>query len=264
MENVPGLTHGKAAWHYNDLQRAFWDASYSVAAWVIEASRFGVAQKRKRLIVLGLRDDVVDHDRGITAAACRPMPHTHVSTVAEALAAMPEPDDHEVADREHASIIDKSIYESWKLLGEGYRLGNRNFNMSRPLLDEPCPTVTDTSGDIGAAGVCHPTEPRKFTPREIAALSCTAARTPCTAPTHPDRPLRTGVGSVRGSRAHRNAPAARSTSSYTASASVGSVGANSTATAAVNLATRGQSCSSARPVTPMRCVLAASCTGPSA
>jgi DNA (cytosine-5)-methyltransferase 1 len=45
------------------------------------------------------------------------------------------------------------------------------FLMVVPKLDEPCPTITATGAQVGAASVVHPTECRKFTPAEVKALS---------------------------------------------------------------------------------------------
>lgn len=44
------------------------------------------------------------------------------------------------------------------------------FNLVRPDPGRPCPTVTQTSGQPGAAGVTHPTQPRKFTVAELKVL----------------------------------------------------------------------------------------------
>lgn len=44
------------------------------------------------------------------------------------------------------------------------------FSLERTSMLKPCPTITATSATIGAAGPCHPTEPRKFTVRELVRL----------------------------------------------------------------------------------------------
>jgi DNA (cytosine-5)-methyltransferase 1 len=44
------------------------------------------------------------------------------------------------------------------------------FLLTVPDLDRPCPTVTATGSQVGAASVVHPTECRKFTPAEAKAL----------------------------------------------------------------------------------------------
>lgn len=44
------------------------------------------------------------------------------------------------------------------------------FLLTLPELDKPCPTVTATGSQTGAASVVHPTENRKFTPAEAKAI----------------------------------------------------------------------------------------------
>lgn len=45
------------------------------------------------------------------------------------------------------------------------------FLFTVPDLDRPCPTLTATGAQVGAASVVHPTECRKFTPAEAKAIS---------------------------------------------------------------------------------------------
>ncbi len=45
------------------------------------------------------------------------------------------------------------------------------FSLVVPDPDKPCPTVTATGSQAGAASVTHPTECRKMTPNEVKAVS---------------------------------------------------------------------------------------------
>jgi DNA (cytosine-5)-methyltransferase 1 len=73
LENVPGMlvAHAKNAKageesgtpsesYYLKLKRTLEDLDYKVEGKILDASRFGVPQRRSRLIVLGLRKDVAD------------------------------------------------------------------------------------------------------------------------------------------------------------------------------------------------------------
>lgn len=68
-----------------------------------------------------------------------------------------------------ASIEGYAIHEAWEQLKEG-ETSERYFNLIRSDPDEPVATVTATAGVVGAAGVTHPSEPRKFTIPELRRL----------------------------------------------------------------------------------------------
>jgi len=168
MENVPGLLAGAARGVYNQTVAGLMSAGYDVQARLLDASRLGVAQQRVRLIVIGVRTELVDVEAGVTAAECFPTPRPGAITVGDALGALPPPDARELADREAADFTGRAIHREWMREGDGGR--SRYYMLRRARLGEPCPTVTVASGARSAAGVTHPTEPRKFTPRELLAL----------------------------------------------------------------------------------------------
>lgn len=58
FENVEGLTQSKHKIVVETLEKAFRDIGYSVGSNVLLAADYGVPQKRKRLFVIGCRDDV--------------------------------------------------------------------------------------------------------------------------------------------------------------------------------------------------------------
>jgi DNA (cytosine-5)-methyltransferase 1 len=66
----------------------------------------------------------------------------------------------------HIGISRYAIGPEWLKIEEG-KSSERYFSLQRSSLLKPSPTVTATSGSIGAAGVTHPYQPRKFNLREL-------------------------------------------------------------------------------------------------
>lgn len=58
-ENVPGLVHGKAKSYFVEIFKKLQNCGYAVSARVLDASQLGVAQARHRLIIVGVRNDLV-------------------------------------------------------------------------------------------------------------------------------------------------------------------------------------------------------------
>lgn len=58
-ENVPGLVHGKAKSYFVEVFTKLQKCGYAVSARVLDASLLGVAQARQRLIIIGVRNDLV-------------------------------------------------------------------------------------------------------------------------------------------------------------------------------------------------------------
>ncbi len=55
-------------------------------------------------------------------------------------------------------------------MGKPGTQSEKYFQLVRPALDQPCPTITATTGNTSAAGVTHPTERRKFSIAELKRL----------------------------------------------------------------------------------------------
>ena len=54
FENVPGLTRGRHRWRYQEFKRQCKKSGYGVREKVVNAGSFGIAQNRKRIIVIGI------------------------------------------------------------------------------------------------------------------------------------------------------------------------------------------------------------------
>jgi DNA (cytosine-5)-methyltransferase 1 len=58
VENVPGMTRGKMQAIYLEMMDRFRSCGYKAKAQILNAMWFGTPQQRKRLIVIGIRDDL--------------------------------------------------------------------------------------------------------------------------------------------------------------------------------------------------------------
>jgi DNA (cytosine-5)-methyltransferase 1 len=80
MENVEGLTLGKARPILRKTMQGLENAGYRVAGSVLDSSWYGVPQARRRLVVLGFRRDL-----GIDPAAAFPTPRAQRTVMGDAL-----------------------------------------------------------------------------------------------------------------------------------------------------------------------------------
>jgi len=77
-ENVEGLVQGVAKGYFLEILKALKDAGYNVRAQVLDASLLGVPQARRRLIIVGTRND-------LKTSPTFPQPRRRPLTVAECL-----------------------------------------------------------------------------------------------------------------------------------------------------------------------------------
>ena len=198
-ENVAGLTRGVAKGVFIEVLAALKACGYRVAARVLDAQWLGVPQARQRLIFVGVRNDL-----GIEPVYPRPLRYNY--TIRDALPTI----GRITADRRTSTAgtgagqivnIDPAkpiqtvtangigndylgdwriepecdisrfaIGKEWDRMGKPGTQSEKYFQLVRPALDGPCPTVTATAGISGAAGVVHPTERRKFSIAELKRL----------------------------------------------------------------------------------------------
>lgn len=206
MENVPGLLGGVAKGYWLEVGRAFESAGYRVMGRVLDAQHLGVPQRRKRAIIVGFRFDVEAGSRfewfpeslSYTYSIRDALPNLvgrlvvdqKSSTFNDEEYVTPSMDDpiatvtktgvgaddmydwRLVATEEElieTSIERYAIGEEWAKLAPG-ESSDKYLNLVRPDEDAPSPTVTQTGGNVGAASVTHPNEPRKFTLAELRRL----------------------------------------------------------------------------------------------
>jgi DNA (cytosine-5)-methyltransferase 1 len=166
-ENVPGLITGQAKGYFNIIKSDLESKGYKVRSAVLNAARYGVPQSRKRLIFVGIREDLLN-DRFTYPAATvlRPVPVVEAINLFGPTETKADLPDIELVG---PSIEKYAIYEQWKETPVG-RNHPKRFSLTKPNPKRPAPTITQTAGSVGAASIVHPYEPRKFSVLELKRL----------------------------------------------------------------------------------------------
>lgn len=158
-ENVKGilsLEHGAV---FKNILNDFGNLNYQVQYRVLNAADYGVPQRRERVIIVGVRNDIDFHFK-------YPEP-THSKdgvnglplwvSVREAIDHFPNPDE--------PNDIPNHTYSKYKLVFNGF-LGKRRLDP-----DMPSPTITARGDDKGGVVVhAHYNGQRRMTGRELAAI----------------------------------------------------------------------------------------------
>lgn len=166
-ENVPGLAVGAAKGKLVQFVRAIEQAGYTTQVWVLHAERFNVPQARHRLFIACVRNDLDASSLVKPLPTSDPVPYgPAIADLPTVLWSNPKHDGLPPSDHHAPSIVGYKIYEYWKQMGLGGKSEAR-FSMRRPVLTKPCSTMLSFDGNIGAAGVFHPYEPRRFSIAEI-------------------------------------------------------------------------------------------------
>jgi DNA (cytosine-5)-methyltransferase 1 len=159
-ENVKGLLSLEKGQVFQVILNDFRSLGYTVKYQVLNAADFGVPQRRERLIIVGVREDV-KYDFSFPLATHAPRDKAQAAgllpwiSIGEALANIPEPED--------APKIPNHTYSKYKLRFNGY-LGHRTID---PTL--PAPTVTARGDNKGGVVVLHhPNNHRRMSARELA------------------------------------------------------------------------------------------------
>ena len=172
FENVRGLlTHDKGR-TYKTITDIFESEGYTIQKQVLNAWDYGVAQKRERLITIGIRNDLVQKIKFDF-----PAPHKYKPVLRDILLDCPQSEGSQYSDhkRKIFELVPPCGY--WRDIPEDiakeymkscwYMEGGRTGILRRLSLDEPSLTVL-TSPSQKQTDRCHPLEPRPFTIRENA------------------------------------------------------------------------------------------------
>lgn len=172
FENVRGLlTHDKGR-TYKTITDIFESTGYTIQKKVLNAWDYGVAQKRERLITIGIRNDLVDKTHFDF-----PEPHDYKPVLRDILLDCPKSEGTPYSEykRKIFELVPPGGY--WRDIPENiakeymkscwYMEGGRTGILRRLSLDEPSLAVL-TSPSQKQTDRCHPLEARPFTIRENA------------------------------------------------------------------------------------------------
>ena len=172
FENVKGLlSHDKGKTH-ETIINVFKEEGYTIYEKVLNAWDYGVAQKRERLIIVGIRNDLLNKLNFLF-----PIPHNYKPILRDVLLDCPE--SKGIAYSEYKKKIFELVPPGgyWKdipkEIAKEYMKscwnmeGGRTGILRRLSLDEPSLTIL-TSPSQKQTDRCHPIEARPFTIRENA------------------------------------------------------------------------------------------------
>ena len=174
FENVRGLLSHDGGRTYETILNIFEQEGYSVQMQVLNAWNYGVAQKRERLIMIGVRKDLVKQ-----VQIDFPVAHEYKPVLSDVLKNVPksEGSQYSAQKREIFEIVPAGGY--WRDIPEHVAKpymkscwdmgGGRTGILRRMSMNEPSLTVL-TSPSQKQTERCHPLYARPFTIRENARI----------------------------------------------------------------------------------------------
>ena len=176
FENVRGMLSHDNGRTYETILNILKAEGYAVKTNMYNAWDYGVAQKRERLLMVGIRNDLVDKIH-----IEPPMPHKHKPVLRDILNDVPHSVGVKYSEKKRKifELVPPGGY--WRDIPEEiakeymkscwYMEGGRTGILRRLSLDEPSLTVL-TSPSQKQTDRCHPLEARPFTVRENARCQC--------------------------------------------------------------------------------------------
>lgn len=173
VENVKGLTtHNGGATLASVLELFANDGRYRLQTKVLNANAYGVAQKRERILIVGIRSDLPEDFTYPEPQAYRPVLRDVLQDVPESPGAA-----YPAAKRAVFDLVPpggcwvdlpEEIQRSY--MGASFHSGGGKRGIARRMsMDEPCLTLT-TSPCQKQTDRCHPLVSRPFTVREYARI----------------------------------------------------------------------------------------------
>lgn len=169
-ENVEGLLRHDKGRTLETMTHVLSEFGYEIQYKVLNSVNYGVAQKRKRLIIIGTREGIkFNYPKG----------SKKISTVRDALKDVPDSPGTKYSENKKQVLELVPPGGSWvdlpediqkEYMGKSYYSGGGRRGMARRISwDEPCLTLT-TSPCQKQTERCHPEETRPFTVREYARI----------------------------------------------------------------------------------------------
>ncbi|MDR0887417.1 MAG: DNA cytosine methyltransferase [Candidatus Nomurabacteria bacterium] len=174
FENVRGLGSHDNGKTYETMLNVFNECGYTVQHEILNAWDYGVAQKRERLITVGIRNDLTDKIKFEF-----PKKHDYKPVLGDILKDAPKSDGSDYSENKRAVFALVPAGGYWRDIdpdvAKGYMKtcwymgGGRTGILRRLSFDEPSLTVL-TTPQMKQTDRCHPTEVRPFTTRENARI----------------------------------------------------------------------------------------------
>lgn len=175
-ENVKGLLNHDNGRTLALMLKVFSDIGYTVKWQILRALDYDVAQKRERIMLIGIRNDLVDM---YNFEYCFPKPFGYELVLKDILKDVPPSDgaNYPESKKKVLDLVPPGGY--WKdlpddiardYMGKSYYSGGGRTGMARRLSwDEPSLTLTCSPAQKQTER-CHPDETRPFTIREYARI----------------------------------------------------------------------------------------------
>ena len=171
-ENVRGLISHDKGRTLKTILNVFSSLGYKVQYQVLNAAYYGVGEKRERIVIVGIRED-------LDLTFSYPVPEKRMTTLREALKDCPPSPGISYSEKKKAvfklvppggSWVDLPEAVAKDYMGKSYYSGGGKRGMARRIAwDEPCLTLT-CSPSQKQTDRCHPDETRPFTVRECARI----------------------------------------------------------------------------------------------
>ncbi|MBQ3307041.1 MAG: DNA (cytosine-5-)-methyltransferase [Bacilli bacterium] len=171
-ENVRGLKSHDKGKTLQTILDVLDSLGYDVQYKILNASEYGVAQKRERIVIIGTK-------KGLGIHFEYPEPYKKITVLREALKDCPKSEGQEYSEKKKRILdlvppggcwIDLPEALQKEYMGKSYYSGGGKRGMARRISwDEPCLTLT-CSPSQKQTERCHPDETRPFTVREYARI----------------------------------------------------------------------------------------------
>lgn len=175
-ENVRGLVNHDNGRTLALMLKVFSDIGYTVKWQVLRALDYDVAQKRERIVLVGIRNDLVEK---YNLGYCLPQPYGYELSLKDILQNVPKSDGAKYPEskKKVLDLVPPGGY--WRdlpddvakeYMGKSYYSGGGRTGMARRLSwDEPSLTLTCSPAQKQTER-CHPDQTRPFTVREYARI----------------------------------------------------------------------------------------------
>lgn len=175
-ENVKGLVNHDGGKTLEKMLEVFQDTGYQVQWNVLNAWDYDVAQKRERIVIVGIRNDLIDAQ---SKPYKFPKPLEYKPVLKDVLTNVPTSAGVKYSEKKRKVLdlvppggcwVDLPDEIAKDYMGASYNSGGGRRGMARRMSwDEPSLTLT-TSPSQKQTERCHPSETRPFTVREYARI----------------------------------------------------------------------------------------------